>query len=622
MRISIRYQIVALVAGILIVAMLSYLSLTRSLFTSDKVAWLYDYNSLLAGTLSEEVGAYLKTLGDKLRYFGMEQSDHLDEQEADPHHRVRSLFGSREDLLALELWIRDEAGKFQKRYQYVDHPRLEQLAIVEGDLIEAARQVPLSVADAAAAEGEIVENVSLPPDLALLRAASPADEGHVVVVAYLQPDRLLRLFGRSELHRAWLVDARGRVVVHPDPELVLTRADQSSVPIVRSALEGKLSRGAEEFVARGEAWLGAFARVPLGRLAVMIEVPRKEAFRATTELNRRTLLFGIGVIASALLASIYFSRRLSAPLRKLEETMEVVSRGELGVEVPVTSNNEIGRLAEAFNRMSRELSVREALLMERNAQLVQSEKLSALGELSAGLAHEVKNPMVGIVGFAQLGLTAAKLEEAWEYFGLIEGDAKRANDILQNLLEFARPMKVEMQPLDPNAVVQGAVRLVAHQLQIARVRLETQYADGVQLIRGNDNQLRQVLVNLLMNAAHAMEDTESKRLFVKTSFAAGGGVQIEVRDTGHGMSPEVQARLFQPFFTTKERGKGTGLGLSVSRSIINEHRGEIRVESEPGQGARFLIVLPAEDTPAHAARVASEGGEPAVARAVANGRSS
>jgi signal transduction histidine kinase len=616
MRISIRYQIVALVAGILIVAMLTYLSLTRSLFTKDKLAWLYDYNSLLAGTLSEEVGAYLKTLGDKLRYFGIEQSDHLGEKEEDSQHRVRALFGSREDLLALELWIRDAAGKYEKRYEYVDHARLEALAIVEGDLTEAARQVPLSL-DAAAAEGEMVENVSLPPDLALLRAASPADEGRVVVVAYLQPDRLLRLFGRSELHRAWLVDARARVVVHPDPELVLTRADQSMVPIVRSALEGKASRGAEEFVARGETWLGAFARVPVGRLAVIIEVPRKEAFRATIELNRRSLLFGIGVIATALLASIYFSRRLSAPLRKLEETMEVVSRGDLGAEVPVTSNNEIGRLAEAFNRMTRELSVREALLMERNAQLVQSEKLSALGELSAGLAHEVKNPMVGIVGFAQLGLTTANLEEAWEYFGLIEGDAKRANDILQNLLEFARPMKVEMAPLEANAVVQGAVRLVAHQLQIARVRLETQYAELLPMIRGNDNQLRQVLVNLMMNAAHAMEDTDSKRLFVKTSLSPDGGVLIEVRDTGHGISPEVQARLFQPFFTTKERGKGTGLGLSVSRSIINEHRGEIRVESSPGHGATFLILLTPQDTPAH---VSGDVADPIAAAAIVNGR--
>ena len=130
MRISIRYQIVALVAGILIAAMLTYLSLTRSLFTKDKLAWLYDYNSLLAGTLSEEVGAYLKTLGDKLRYFGIEQADHLGAVGDDPDHRVRALFDSREDLLGLELWTRDGSGKYEKRYEYVNTQRLDRKSVV------------------------------------------------------------------------------------------------------------------------------------------------------------------------------------------------------------------------------------------------------------------------------------------------------------------------------------------------------------------------------------------------------------------------------------------------------------------------------------------------------------
>lgn len=593
MRISIRYQIVALVAGILIAAMVTYLLLATSLFTRDKLAWLYDYNALLAGTLSEEVATHVSALSDKLRYFGAEQGAALAAGEGGaPHERAQRLFNASEDLLALELWTRSSPTSFERRYEFTDSERLNALGIDPGDLVEAAREHPLSL-DAVGAEGLMVENVSLPPDLALMRVAAPVDDGAAVVVGFLRPDRLLRMFGRSDLHTAWLVDGRGRVVVHPDPSRVLGRMDASAIPIVRTALEGKLTRGAEEFVSGEQRMLGAFARVPLARLSVIVEAPRQEAFRATGELNRRSVLFAVGVIAVALLASIYFSRRLTAPIRKLEETMDMVSQGELGAEAPVTTRNEIGHLAVAFNRMSRELSRREGLLIERNAQLVQSEKLSALGELSAGLAHEVKNPMVGIVGFSQLGQIASSLEEAKEYFGLIEGDAKRANDILQNLLEFARPSKVEFVTLDLNAVVQGAVRLVAHQLQIARVKLETSYGEGLPKVRGNNNQLRQVLVNLMMNAAHAMEEAERKELHVHTEPAPSGGVLIAVRDTGHGMTPEVKAKLFQPFFSTKERGKGTGLGLSVSRSIINEHLGELHVESDPGAGASFYIRLPA-----------------------------
>lgn len=592
MKIPIRFQIVGLVAGILIAAMVAYLALATQLFTRDKLAWLYDYNALLAGTLSEEVGTHLQTLGEKLRYFGEEENATLSAERPPSVRGAQALFDASEDLLALELWMKSADGAFEKKFSHIASGRLDALGIGEADLVEAARRHPLGL-DAISAEGFAVENVSLPPDFALMRVATSSTNGGWVAVTYVRPDRLLRLFARSELHRAWLVDARGRVVLHPDKDKVLSRADLSAIPIVQSALDGKLARGAEEFVQDGEPYVGAFARVPLGRLSVIIEVPKNEAFRATREFNRRSVLFGIGVIAIALLASIYFSRRLTAPLRKLEETMEVVSRGDLGVEVPVTSNNELGKLAAAFNKMSRELSSRESMLIERNAQLVQSEKLSALGELSAGLAHEVKNPMVGIVGFAQLGQTAISMEEAKEYFGLIEGDAQRANEILQNLLEFARPMRVEFTPLDANTVVQGAVRLVVHQLQIQSVRVETGYAPSLPAIRGNDNQLRQVLVNLMMNAAHAMETAQKRELHVRTTAAPDGGVQIEVRDTGHGIPPEVQQRLFQPFFTTKERGKGTGLGLSVSKSIISEHKGSIRVESSPGAGAVFIIRLPA-----------------------------
>lgn len=282
--------------------------------------------------------------------------------------------------------------------------------------------------------------------------------------------------------------------------------------------------------------------------------------------------------------------RFSARARELEEAMQKVSRGQLGVET--REEGELVSLQRAFNEMSRSVSARAADLDQKSNQLIQSEKLSALGELSAALAHEVKNPMVGIVGFSQLGLEATSLEEAKEYFALIESDAQRANGILQNLLEFARPQKLELEVLDPNAVVQGAVRLVANQLHLSKVKLTTRYAERLPMIRGNNNQLRQVLLNLMMNAAQALEEAPDKLILVGTS-AAQGKVIIEVRDNGPGMPEDTRQKLFQPFFSTKPLGKGTGLGLSVSASIIAHHEGELSVESSPGRGAAFFISLPA-----------------------------
>jgi two-component system, NtrC family, sensor kinase len=194
------------------------------------------------------------------------------------------------------------------------------------------------------------------------------------------------------------------------------------------------------------------------------------------------------------------------------------------------------------------------------------------------------------VGFAQLGQESTSLDEAKEYFKLIDADAQRANAILQRLLEFARPPDVKREPLEVNEMVDSAMKLVAHPIALMGVKVHTRFTDGLPKIEGNSNQLRQVLINLMMNAAQAMESSSEKQLHVETS-GADWAVVITVKDTGPGMPPEVKQRLFEPFFTTKPRGKGTGLGLSISRSIIEEHQGEIRVESEVGKGTTFVIRL-------------------------------
>lgn len=591
MRLSIRYQIVLLVSALVLVAMSIYLGLANNLLATDKLAYLYDTNTQLATTLAEEVHAGLNSYVDKLLYFGAEQAEQAIQPGVEPDRPARALFADDKDLLGVEVWEKS-ADTFTRVYHYEYSDRLASLNVEELDLDEARKRYPVDT-DRVLAEQVLLINASMPPDLALLRLQVLSRDATRIVVAEIRPDQLLRSFSRGKLSGVYLVDGRGVVLVHPDPSLVLSHHSRADTPVVKTALEGQVGRMAREFESPGGTIVGTHAAVGVGRLFVLSEVPRAEATKAMEDLQRRSALFAVAVMAVALFLSIVFSRRLAAPLRKLQEKMESISRGDLGVEMEIPSGNEIGVLAAAFNRMSRELSAREAALLEANQQLIQSEKLSALGEMSAGLAHEVKNPMVGICGFSELGAHVETLEEAREYFALINADALRANEILQNLLAFARPERVEFSPLDANEEVKGAIRLVAHQIQIGGVKLQTQLEEGLPKVLGGPNQLRQVLINLMMNSAYAMEGQPERLLTVATSLGADGRVVIDVRDTGKGMSDEVQRKLFRPFFTTKPKGKGTGLGLSVSRSIVLQHRGEISVTSAPGKGAVFTIQLPA-----------------------------
>jgi hypothetical protein len=304
------------------------------------------------------------------------------------------------------------------------------------------------------------------------------------------------------------------------------------------------------------------------------------------------VLFALSAVGLALVLAVLLGRRAARPLMDLEKTMGLLSRGEFGVEAPVEGPSEIRSVGAALNSMSRELVRRNEELQLTHAQLVQSEKLSAIGELAASVAHEVKNPMVGIVGFAQLAQESKDPAEIQEYLGLIEQDGFRANAILQSLLEFSRPPEVALEVLQVNEVVEGALRLCRHQVQLGGARVETRLADGLPAIRGNSNQLRQVLLNLVLNATQAMEAAPVRQLTIATALAADGWVELKVIDTGPGVALDVKARLFKAFFTTKRPGQGTGLGLSVSRTIVEAHHGAIRVESTPGEGATFIVRLP------------------------------
>jgi len=584
MRLSIRNQIVVLVSALLLAAMGSFLALAIHLFNSNKLDYLHDSNTQLARTLAEQVHSSLQHAMEELLSFDAQQAEQATQL-------ALSRLPDDPDILGVESW-RKVGPNFALAYHHEFVERLGSPAVGLEILQEARRKTPMDPS-LLETEGIVLRNASL-PGLPLLRLWMRSRDGARVVVADISPRRLLPTFSPAAQHsQIYLVDPRGTVLAHRDEALVVARADRSRAGAVRHALKALAPGEAPEVEAPEESRLGAHATVRGTRLSVIVELAGEEATRAAWELTQTSALAALPVLLAALAASFFLARRLAEPLQRLQEKMESVARGDFGVQVEVPKGKELGTLAIAFNRMSRELGERELALLEANQQLIQSEKLSTLGEMSAGLAHEVKNPMVGICGFSELGGYVETLEEAREYFALINADAHRANEILQHLLAFARPEQMELVSLDVNDVVRGAVRLIAHQVQINGVRLATSYAGGLPPVMGSSNHLRQVLINLSMNAAHAMAQSPEKVLTVSTALVEDGRVQITVKDTGKGMDEEVQRKIFRPFFTTKPTGLGTGLGLSVSKAIIQQHKGEISVTSAPGQGATFTILLPA-----------------------------
>jgi len=329
------------------------------------------------------------------------------------------------------------------------------------------------------------------------------------------------------------------------------------------------------------------------------------------------------ILTIVLVAS--FVRAVTRPIKTLVDVTANVSKGDLSQRVSIKQQDEIGRLAMTFNDMIASLEAsrneiegynrtleqkiieRTRELEEAQAQLIQSEKLGAIGQLAAGVAHELNNPLGGILGYAQFSLEKMKklvdgqLEENdrdkfVRYLSDIETQARRCKAIVQNLLKFSRASRTtEFEDLDINAVLEETATFVEHQFEMNRLRLSLDFDKDLPPVPGNAGQLQQVFTNLLINAMHASpKDTE---ITIRTRFSPAvgefdGAVELQFIDEGCGIPPELVKKIFEPFFTTKDVGKGTGLGLSVSYGIIRDHGGEIKVDSQPGAGTTFTIYLP------------------------------
>jgi len=592
MKRSIRFPIrlkvmISLLVGI--TAVVSAITFTMAhFFHEDKRSYLSEWVSIATRSTASECRSLLRGYTDQLELATLLMlNQDGDEQSA---MMLESVFDNLPELVQISLYHGEELLEMA-----TDNVGLEQAGLTVADLETHRGENPLTLD--LLLSGEIhVRNSTVSKNLPTftLSFAQPVgdEERPVVVSAILRMDSMLTLGARFEVFEVVLADADGVLLAHPDVRKVAARYPANLHPQARTVHEGNRAGMAIEYSDQGTPMIGAFAGVGLGGVTAAAQVPEAAARLASRTLLGRMWAIALGLLVLAGLVGRIWARRIVRPVERLSEASRVIGQGRFDVKVDISTHDEIGALAGSFNDMTDELKTREEKLDEAQAQLIQSEKLAAFGQLGAGIAHEVKNPLAGILGCAQLSLMDVEAgTPLHQNLEIIEKETNRCRTIIDNLMKFARQEKALFEPTEVNRVVQDSCAIINHQLELEQVKIIQELDEQLPEIQGNSNQLQQVLMNLMINAQQAMEG-EPGTVTVSTKRDESGAIEIVVSDTGPGIPEEIQAKLFEPFFTTKPTGQGTGLGLSVSFGIIKDHDGEISVRSEVGRGTDFVIRFP------------------------------
>ncbi len=412
----------------------------------------------------------------------------------------------------------------------------------------------------------------------------------------------------GERARVFVVDSFGRVIAHPH---LAVGKDLSAHAAVAGLLKGG-AEGNARAVAEDGVFTSAFARVPAFGWAVVVEQPEAIAFADAARMKRRTLLWLFGTTLVVAATALWFAGRLRRRLQDLMQGAHKLSEGALDARIRAASADEIGELGRVLNQMAKKLErsfaeldawsrtledkvdERTRELRETQAQLLLQSKLAAIGQLGAGVAHEVNNPLAGILGYVQLMLRKRAPDDP-EITALrrIEEAAQRCKVVTTNLLRFSQRGLGGQSTTEVNEVAGEVIELMSGGFADAGMTIVSRLAKDAGAITADAGQIALVLINLMTNAKNAM--TEGGRLEIATEDH-GERVHIVVRDDGHGIEPEHMPRLFDPFFTTKENWSGVGLGLSVAYRIVTDHGGRIEVVSELGEGSTFTVDLPRKAT--------------------------
>ena len=661
---SIRTKFLGVMSALLVSCLLVYLLIAMEVFKTDKTELIFDLNRSMVSNLSTELETQFVGVSDKFRLFALLSN------ESSKSHLLENIFGDNSDVVFASLFRQQKSESFQNytNKKYLETYGLD-AAFFESTL-PAARPVPFAEI---LKSGEYFWNASIENGAPLIgygrNVVIEDSKGRPVenlaVIGYIRPDKILKVLNFVKLSEVKVLDQYGNVLVHPDLKVMNSQKNYSGTPLFKTASESKINSSVASLQDERGEFLAAYSKAYQGKIFVLARAQKDQAFSAVHDLVSRSLSFGLIVITLSLLFAFLLSRSLTEPISLLVSGMEKVSGGDLNTEIKVNSRDETQMLASSFNQMIRELKqsrdelqeinraldkkvkertrqleIQNQAVKEAQEALLKTTRLASAGEIAGRAAHEVLNPLTGILTrlssiekkaqsqfVPQLGLLNdifqswksdhstggfKSLVAAWEQpssvdqkITLWQEDMQNLDSVQHGLAGLLKNMEDDTQFLLQesrriNKIISGMRKLSSLNSDVKTYSVSKLLVDCKNIMADLYNQQSvdlfeefsvvsdnvdidrdefiQAVTNLMRNSLQAMKksSTEHKYFLKIKTQLVGQNIMIEISDNGVGVPEVFQKMLFEQQFTTKSADEGTGLGLGISRRFIRAHGGDIQ----------------------------------------------
>ncbi len=583
MRWSLRTKIFLVLSTLLLAVILAYLAMAEHVFRQDKELLIFDMNRSAAAQVANELDASLRRVVDKMELLA----------ELAPSDQGEEIFDQDPELLVFQLVSPSRPGKRGEGRvfkEWVSEKKLEDERI-PFDFLKGTHVLPSP--PVTPEEEMVVENRSIPNAVFyFIRIPVKVTEGGKERMLYAQAlidgRDWLDHFRHPGLSLNFVVAKDGIIFAHPSINEVLTHQSANDLELIQAATSNPFTIRQMEFEHDGKTYLGVYRKMDLGGLIVVSMIDKAAALAASRQLLEKTLLLSLIIVTVVLLISLFFASSVSVSVLKLVAATREVAQGNLDTPIQVSTTDEIGILASAFQKMTKALK-------EQRQALIAQEQLAAVGRLSRSVGHEFGNVLQPLVTKLEVAKDLLERGDAEAVRPLVDEMIEAAMlgaNISQDLLIFAKERPAEIAEALPSVLlasaIQRALRLVRHELKKKDIKLDISLQPDVQ-IQGALPRLVQVFVNLFANSLSAMSD--GGRLCI-ADRVEGERIRVTVTDTGSGVAYENIEHLFQPLFTTKTV-RGNGLGLTVCKQIVEGYGGKISISSPGvGQGATVTLEFP------------------------------